>query len=75
MGGKILVESQLGIGSKFTIRLPAELVASARSASSPELAIAFAMDAPLEPQTVLVIGHDSAARKLLLGDSKSTATR
>jgi signal transduction histidine kinase/CheY-like chemotaxis protein len=64
MGGDITVESVLGRGSTFTIRLPAK-VADPRAAATPRLQAAIASDLSEGAQTVLVIDDDPTVHDLL----------
>ena len=68
MGGVIQAESTLGVGSTFTVRLPAQLSpASGRPAGLPGRAPAPASKAGDDPKrpAVLVIDHDPVARELV----------
>jgi CheY-like chemotaxis protein len=64
LGGAISVESAAGIGSTFTVRLPAEVQAAPAVQPRPVSAAGTARDDVWRP-AVLVIDHDAGARELV----------
>lgn len=68
MGGHISLDSQAGVGSTFTIRIPAEVRLSAAENTSTENPVELRTASPAaqpDRDTILVIDDDSAVRDLI----------
>jgi CheY-like chemotaxis protein len=63
MGGTVDVDSQLGQGATFTIRLPADVSGVVEAVASPEPPAATPM--PADGNCILVIDDESASRDLI----------
>ncbi|MEJ2186989.1 MAG: response regulator [Gemmatimonadota bacterium] len=65
MGGDVTVDSESGVGSTFTVRLPAEVMEPAEDDAATASAPADAATAPADAPVVLVVDDDEAARDLV----------